>query len=105
MNPIYIHKGDCTIFADVKRFLTFNIETDLDLTGWKAKFVLGWVEKTIDDISTKSFEIILGAEDTKQLRLGKQYGTIILTDSNGNIKTVTIEVIQRHHFSGMDALF
>lgn len=89
MNPILIHKGDCTIFANVNKFLTFNLETDLDLTGWQAKFILGWVEKTIDDISTHSFEIILGAEDTKQLRLGKQHGTIILTDSNGNIKTVT----------------
>ena len=89
MNPIYIHKSDSTIFANVNKFLTFNLETDLDLTGWQAKFILGWVEKTIDDISTHSFEIILGAGDTKQLRLGKQYGTIILTDSNGNIKTVT----------------
>ena len=89
MNPILIHKGDCTIFANVNKFLTFNLETDLDLTGWQAKFILGWVEKTIEDISTHSFEIILGAQDTKQLRLGKQCGTIILTDSNGNIKTVT----------------
>ena len=89
MNPIYIHKSDSTIFANVNKFLTFILETELDLTGWQAKFILGWVEKTIDDISAHSFEIILGAEDTKQLRLGKQYGTIILTDSNGNIKTVT----------------
>lgn len=89
MNPILIHKSDSTIFANVNKFLTFNLETELDLTGWQAKFILGWVEKTIDDISTHSFEIVLGAQDTKQLRLGKQYGTIILTDSNGNIKTVT----------------
>lgn len=89
MNPILIHKSDSTIFADSQKFLTFNIETGLDLTGWQAKFILGWVEKTIDDISTHSFEIILGSQDTQQLRLGKQYGTIILTDSNGNIKTVT----------------
>jgi hypothetical protein len=69
--------------------LTFFIDTPLDLTGYSAKFILGWVEKTIDDISAKNFEIVLDAQDTKQLRLGKQYGTIILTDSNGNIKTVT----------------
>lgn len=88
MNKILIHKGDSTVFADCHKFLTFNLETDLDLTGWSAKFVLGWITKEIADISFKSFEIVLGAEDTKQLRLGKQYGTIILTDSNGNIKTV-----------------
>lgn len=89
MNKILIHKSDSTIFANVNKFLTFHLYTDLDLTGWTAKFILGWVEKTIDDISSHSFEIILDAQDTKQLRLGKQYGTIILTDSNGNIKTVT----------------
>jgi hypothetical protein len=89
MNPILIHKSDSTVFANVNKFLTFNLETGLDLTGYSAKFILGWVTKEVADISFKQFEIILGAEDTKQLRLGKQYGTIILTDSNGNIKTVT----------------
>lgn len=88
MNPILIHKGDSTTFADVKRFLTFNIATDLDLTGWRAKFILGWITKEIEDISTKSFEIVLSSEDTKQLRLGSQNGSIILTDSEGHIKTV-----------------
>jgi hypothetical protein len=88
MNKILIHKGDSTVFADIQKFLTFNLETDLDLMGWSAKFVLGWITKEVADISFKSFEIVLGAEDTKQLRLGQQYGTVILTDSKGNIKTV-----------------
>lgn len=88
MNPIYIHKGDCTIFADVNRFLTFNIKTPLNLTGWKAKFILGWITKEIDEIKNKSFEVILSSEETKQLRLGSQCGSVILTDSEGHIKTV-----------------
>ena len=89
MNKILIHKGDCTIFADVNKFLTFDLETNLDLTGWSAKFVLGWVTKVVEDISFKQFEIILSSEDTNQLRLGSQFGSIILTDSKGNIKTIT----------------
>ena len=88
MNPIYIHKSDSTIFANVNKFLTFNLETELDLTGWKAKFILGWITKEIEDISSKSFEIVLGAEETKQLRLGSQCGSIILTDAEGHIKTL-----------------
>ena len=89
MKPILIYKGDDTIFADLRRFLTFNIETNLDLTGWKAKFTLGWVTKEINDISSKSFEIILSSEETKNLRLGSQSGSIVLTDSIGHIKTIT----------------
>lgn len=93
MKPILIHKGDDTIFADCQHFLTFNIETDLDLTGWRAKFILGWITKEISDISSKQFEIILSSEDTKTLRLGSQCGQIILTDSNGNIKTITNSIL------------
>lgn len=89
MKPILIYKGDDTIFADLRRFLTFNIETNLDLTGWKAKFTLGWITKEISDISSKSFEIILSSEETKNLRLGSQSGSIVLTDSIGHIKTIT----------------
>ena len=89
MKPILIYKGDDTIFADLKKFLTFNIETNLDLTGWKAKFTLGWITKEISDISSKSFEIILSSEETKNLRLGPQSGSIVLTDSIGHIKTIT----------------
>ena len=44
--------------------------------------------KEIEDISSKSFEVILSSEDTKQLRLGSQNGSIILTDAEGQIKTV-----------------
>ena len=89
MKPILIYKGDDTIFADLSRFLTFNIETNLDLTGWKAKFTLGWITKEISDISSKSFEIILSSDETKNLRLGSQSGSIVLTDSIGHIKTIT----------------
>lgn len=90
MKPILIYKGDDTIFADLRRFLTFNIETDLDLTGWKAKFTLDWITKEINDISSKSFEIILSSEETKNLRLGSQSGSIVLTDSIGHIKTINL---------------
>ena len=93
MNKILIHKGDSTVFADVRKFLTFNIETHLDLTGWQAKFVLGWITKEVADITSKSFEIILDAEDTKQLRLGSQNASIILTDSEGHIKTVVNNIL------------
>lgn len=88
METIKIHKGDCTIFADCKKFLTFQLNTELDLTGWKAEFVLGYITKTINDITSKSFEVVLSAKETSQLRYGLQHGAVVLTDNEGNIKTL-----------------
>ena len=93
MKPILIYKGDDTIFANVNKFLTFNLETDLDLTGWQAKFILGSITREINDISSKSFEVILSSEETKNLRFGSQSGSIVLTDSKGHIKTITNSIL------------
>lgn len=92
MNPILIHKGDDTIFADVTKFLTFNIATALDLNGFKAQFTLAYIEKTIDDISSKSFDVVLTASDTAKLWLGEQNGKLILFDSAGNRKTISTTI-------------
>ena len=92
MNPIFIHKGDDTIFADVTKFLTFNIATELDLKGFKAQFTLAYIKKTIDDISSKSFDVVLTASDTSKLWLGEHNGKLILTDDNGNRKTISTTI-------------
>ena len=86
---IYIHKGDCTVFADCTKFLTFIIKTHLDLTGWSAKFILGNITKEFSDISSGTFEVVLSSKETRQLKNGPQNGAIILTDNNGNVKTIT----------------
>lgn len=88
MNKIYIHKGDSTIFADCNKFLTFTINTDLDLTGWKAKFILGYITKEIKDISSKTFGVELTSAETNQLKYGSANGAIILIDKKGNTKTI-----------------
>lgn len=89
---IFIHKSDSTVFADQDKFLIFNIKTDFDLTGWKAVFCLCSVKKTIEDISAKSFEVILSAKDTSKLYYGKPFGEIKLIDNNGNIKTISNDI-------------
>ena len=85
---IYIHKGDSTVFANVDKFLTFNIITQLELSDWTATFQLGSITKTIDDITSKSFEVVLTAQDTSNLLYGEMFGSLKLTDNNGNIKTI-----------------
>lgn len=88
MKPIRIHKGDSTVFANVSRFLTFNIDTELDLIGYTAKFILCSVIKTITDIKSRKFDVILTSEETQKLREGLHYGSIVFTDNKGNTKTV-----------------
>lgn len=84
---IYIHKGDDTDFND-NSFLTFNIVTEKDLTGWQAKFILNGLEKTFEDITSKSFELHYSDEETSQFKLGKTTNELRLIDEEGKIKTV-----------------
>lgn len=85
---IFIHKNDSTVFADQDKFLTFHIKTNKNLNGWKAEFCLCSVKKVIEDISTKTFEVILSAKDTSKLWYGKPCGELRLIDNKGNIKTI-----------------
>lgn len=88
MEPILIHKGDCTIFATCPKFLTFVLDTELDLTGWTAEFSLFSITRTIPNIVTKSFEVALSHNETSKLLCGEAFGSIKLIDSKGNIKTI-----------------
>ena len=85
---IYIHKGDSTVFADVKSFLTFNLATELDLTGWTAVFTLQTYKKEFEDITAKTFCVNLTSMDTSKFYFGECYGTLMLIDNNGNVKTI-----------------
>ena len=84
---IYIHKGDDTDFNN-SSFLRFELDTEWDLTGWKAKFILHSVIKEIDDISTKVFDIHLSSQETKNLPLGKLNNELKLVDEEGKVKTI-----------------
>ena len=88
MNPIFIHRGDCVVFADITDFLTFMIDSDLDLTNWKAEFHLGIIVKKYDDITSKVVKVILSAEETKTLKLGEWNGALVLIDAKGHRKTI-----------------
>lgn len=92
MQQIHIFKGDSTIFAENNKFLTFNIQTNLDLTNWKAKFYLGKIVKTFNDITSKTFDVILTCNDTSTLDYGNIYGVLKLIDSNNNVKTVNNKI-------------
>ena len=91
---IYIHKGDDTSFNG-SSFLKFELETEWDLTGWKAIFVLHNVTKEITDISSKVFDVNLSAKETEVLPFGKLGNELKLVDNDGKTKTIgkDIEII------------
>lgn len=105
MDKIYIHRGDCVVFADITDFLTFMIDSQLDLTNWKAEFHLCSIIKKYDDISSKVIKIILSAEETSLLKCGDWNAALVLIDANGHRKTitntipfvVTNEVVENHY--------
>ena len=88
---IYIHKGDDTDFND-SSFLRFELETDWDLTGWKAIFVLDSIVKEIDDISSKSFDVHLSSKETKNLPCKVLTNELKLMDEDGKIKTIAKDI-------------
>ena len=84
---IKIVRGNDTNWNGVN-FLTFNLNTEiLDLSTFKAVFKLENIVKTIDDISSGSFEINLTAQETKTLQ---QYcnGVLQLIDEDKRIATI-----------------
>ena len=88
MKAIYIHKGDDTIFGEVSKFITATIVSKYDLTGYKAQFILGSIQKDLEDISSGQFDIILTNKDTGKLDYGRHYGKIKIIDTEEHIKTV-----------------
>ena len=87
MKPIYIHKGDDTVFGQITKFLSFKIVTSDDLEGYKAEFRLRKIIKKINSLDNNEFEVILTAEETNKLEYGKCFGEVKLVDPEGHIKT------------------
>lgn len=88
MDYITIIQGDDTNFLG-DQFLVVNFETEIDLSGFTANFILGDVTMTYGDLSGKTFEIVLSNEITSNLKIGKQYGELKLIDTNNRIRTIT----------------
>lgn len=85
---IYITRGDDTNFNNYK-FLTFNINTEIDITGWSAVFTLGGVSYTFDNIESKTFSLTLSAEDTRKIPYGNNEGLLYLYDSDKRRKLIS----------------
>lgn len=72
-NPIKIFKGDDTDFNGGK-WLTINLTTDLDLTGFIGVFTLDKFKVT-KSAASKSIDLVIPRSFTSKWRLGSMPGS------------------------------
>lgn len=87
INPIKIFKGDDTDFNGGK-WLTINLTTDLDLTGFIGVFTLDKFKVT-KSAASKSIDLVIPRSFTSKMAVGEYAGTFQLIDTNGRYLTVT----------------
>ncbi len=85
---IPIIKGDDTNFVD-DQFIIIKFNTDIDFTGFIAKFTLGETTLTYNEIKNKEINVVLNNAFTSNLKTGKQQGELKLIDSSSRIRTIT----------------
>ena len=88
-----IYKGDDFNFDDDCRRVIIRFNTELDLTGWSAKFDLLDNQKTTDDITSLTWMFEYTAEETKAFSLGRTFGKLTLTDANGDVRQIAKVVV------------
>ena len=88
MERIKLFKGDVTDFNGNK-FLTIYLDTTTSLTGFKAKFRLGSFVQEFADITSKTLQVVIPHEVTRQFPVGNLNGMLRLEDSSGRLQTVT----------------
>lgn len=82
--PIVFYKGYPTNWNGGKLF-SLSIKSDIDLTGFTARFILESVIVKIDDL-TKPTDVNLTIEQTNSFNIGNVFGSIEVFDKDGNPK-------------------
>lgn len=82
-----IIKGDDTFFNGVDLLGAIKLNCDLDLTGWKAKFIFLSAVLEFEDLSNKVIQPRFTASQTSAFAAGQYNATLILYDSQGFRRT------------------
>lgn len=86
-----VYKNYPTEFADVD-WLSITFESEpIDLTGFRATFVLGDLQREWTDL-TDGIIINLTDVETSALPVGLNYATLIVEDTSGNSKPFTTDI-------------
>lgn len=91
VKPVFIvlFRGDDSDFQG-NQDIEVKIETEMDLTGIKARFSLLSFRQDFDTIpEDRTLRLTFGAEETRKMPLGSFDATLWLEDANGNRRTVS----------------
>lgn len=92
---IIITQGDDSNAIDGN--IVLELDTDLDLKGWTARFQIGEQVWDFDDITSKELNLVITKEQSAQMPVGDNWGALKIYDASGLAKTVirNIKVIVR----------
>lgn len=82
-----IVKGDDTLFNGVDLLGAIKLNTDLDLTGWKATFTYQSAVLEFNDLTEKVIQPRFTANQTASFSIGTNYATLALFDAQGRKQT------------------
>lgn len=82
-----IVKGDDTFFNGVDLLGAINLNSSVDITGWKAEFILQGIVLKFDDISNGTIQPRFTANQTASMSVGTFYATLVLFDAQNNRRT------------------
>lgn len=68
------------------------LETDMDLTGFKAVFQLGDYQQEFDDITSKKLSVVIPRDASEKLEVGPMDGALKVYDASGLARTVEKEI-------------
>jgi hypothetical protein len=90
MSILSLRRGDDSDFLG--RQIRIKLNTDLDLTGYKAIVKIQGICKEFNDISSKVITLVLTAEETKQLNLNSCCCYLKLIEPNGRQGTIDFKL-------------
>lgn len=82
-----IVKGDDTFFNGVDLLGAIKLNTELDLTGWKATFTYQSAILEFNDLTEKVIQPRFTANQTASFLIGTYYATLTLFDTEGHKQT------------------
>lgn len=90
MSVITLRQGDDS--NALGQEISIFLDTDIDLTGFRAVFQLDEFRQEFDDISSKELFVVISKKESEKLPIGELVGALKIYDANGLALTIADEI-------------